>query len=413
MIRVNLFQLWVKIYIFWLLVLLLPFGNSLMTFTIGFLPMNELLILVGFFIAIMTKTNTVNWYIFNILFFCILLTYFGIGFDKYGIVAGRDITPLINFLLFFIFQRVDFDCTKYFYRMAFVGLIFELLDRAILGPFLWWAIYVPGFSVDVPLFGGKIGSSVIIFLNLAFAMHYRTVWSYLILAICILLLVLHMDRFSYVTLFGMFILLSLKKVEFFYWLKFCAVLISVFLLFNISINAMLSLDIVPAKLLKYLPASGISVFFFLEHLNTIIGIESDTFSGSHDGVSYRLQLWSHSLSMMLSSPWTAAFGLGYGMPLTDQFMGTVYMREPHNSYVSAWSRLGLVGGTIFNVTVLGLYLKKVYLYMRNKNVPDLDGVLTLTLISSFVMALVQPAFELTPVASATFMMLGWMYRKQN
>ncbi len=88
-----------------------------------------------------------------------------------------------------------------------------------------------------------------------------------------------------------------------------------------------------------------SLEFLLEHFQAIWGTDGGAaVSGSASGTGQRLQWWSKIWADVTSGPTSLLFGLGYGIPLTDfRYVDDTLVREPHNSTVSMFARLGLVG----------------------------------------------------------------------
>jgi O-antigen ligase len=62
------------------------------------------------------------------------------------------------------------------------------------------------------------------------------------------------------------------------------------------------------------------------------------------GVTHRVDWWTGIVDQLTAGPVNFLFGLGYGHPLTDHlWYGVAPLREPHNSYLSIFARIGLVG----------------------------------------------------------------------
>lgn len=107
-----------------------------------------------------------------------------------------------------------------------------------------------------------------------------------------------------------------------------------------------------------LPLSGIqiegrlgqvaSLDFIWRHFAAIWGVASHGLEGSAAGVSQRLDWWLLIYHRLMSGPFSFLFGLGFGMPLVDfHVLGGIAVREPHNSVISVFARLGLLGGVCF------------------------------------------------------------------
>lgn len=82
----------------------------------------------------------------------------------------------------------------------------------------------------------------------------------------------------------------------------------------------------------------------IRHVQAISGESTDGFEAAAEGVSHRQDWWRAILERNSQSVMLQFFGTGYGLPLIDYVLdGGVIVREPHNSYMSAYGRLGLLG----------------------------------------------------------------------
>jgi hypothetical protein len=100
----------------------------------------------------------------------------------------------------------------------------------------------------------------------------------------------------------------------------------------------------------------ISLDYIVKHLESTSGTGEAGTEGAAGGVGLRIGWWSHIYSEMGQSAYNEAFGLGYGIALTDFFGGTgKIVREPHNSYISVWARLGYTGAAVWLLMQAGLY----------------------------------------------------------
>lgn len=88
-----------------------------------------------------------------------------------------------------------------------------------------------------------------------------------------------------------------------------------------------------------------SVDFFVEHFAAIWGVEGKgAVRAAASGVSLRLAWWMQIWTDVTSDLGSTMFGLGYGIPLTGfRAANDSLVREPHNSIVSVFARLGFVG----------------------------------------------------------------------
>jgi len=91
----------------------------------------------------------------------------------------------------------------------------------------------------------------------------------------------------------------------------------------------------------------VSLSFFTDHIASIFGQGAGKGGGiaaAAEGVPLRISWWTDLYRRLTSDGVTLLTGLGYGIPLTnftDPFGVTT--REPHNSYISVVSRVGLIG----------------------------------------------------------------------
>jgi len=93
---------------------------------------------------------------------------------------------------------------------------------------------------------------------------------------------------------------------------------------------------------------NISFEFIINHFISIAGVESEGVIGPARGISLRLDWWSIIWRQVTDSAGNFVFGLGHGLPLVE-FAGpqNQIVREPHNSYLSIFGRLGLFGIIVF------------------------------------------------------------------
>lgn len=93
----------------------------------------------------------------------------------------------------------------------------------------------------------------------------------------------------------------------------------------------------------------VSLDFLLNHFAAIAGIENEGVVGAARGVGQRLGWWMKIWQRVTSDVSHTLFGLGYGMPLIE-FTNNLnaVVREPHNSYISIFGRMGFVGVLVFS-----------------------------------------------------------------
>lgn len=92
----------------------------------------------------------------------------------------------------------------------------------------------------------------------------------------------------------------------------------------------------------------ISVDFVFRHFAAIWGVESEGVVGAARGVDQRFGWWLDIWRRVTDNARSLLFGLGYGFPLIDfKIVGNIPVREPHNSFISIFGRLGLSGVILF------------------------------------------------------------------
>ncbi|MCD6681939.1 MAG: O-antigen ligase family protein [Burkholderiaceae bacterium] len=98
----------------------------------------------------------------------------------------------------------------------------------------------------------------------------------------------------------------------------------------------------------------------IDHLTTLSGRadSSSDFQGAAGGIVQRRMWREQSLRLWRTDLETTVFGIGYGQPLTNFTVGgteggSIIVREPHNSYVTILTRLG-VTGIVFMLLLHGM-----------------------------------------------------------
>ena len=100
----------------------------------------------------------------------------------------------------------------------------------------------------------------------------------------------------------------------------------------------------------------ISLSFIASHLESTSGTGEAGTENAAGGVGLRIGWWRSIYSEMGQSAYNEAFGLGYGIALTDFYGGDGKItREPHDSYISVWARLGYTGAAAWLLMQAGLY----------------------------------------------------------
>lgn len=112
----------------------------------------------------------------------------------------------------------------------------------------------------------------------------------------------------------------------------------------------------------------VSTQFLVNHVLAIGGIENEGVVGAAGGVWQRLGWWTDIYDRVTANIGSLLFGLGYGFPLIDfSIAGGVAVREPHNSYISIFARLGTLGVFVFawmHIALLGAWRRALAISSR-------------------------------------------------
>ncbi|MBR0703705.1 O-antigen ligase family protein [Bradyrhizobium diazoefficiens] len=155
--------------------------------------------------------------------------------------------------------------------------------------------------------------------------------------------------------------------------------------------------------------------FLVNHVAAIWGGGDDSVKAAADGVDLRLYWFQRVVEMVNRNPLTSLFGLGYGEPLTP-FEGPDgdIVREPHNSFLSVYGRLGLVGFVLFLSIQIQIYWTCAVLVLRATRTNNVRyriiGQTTLCfLLMNLVFSLVEGGFEVSYVAVPYYFMAGVIF----
>ena len=142
-----------------------------------------------------------------------------------------------------------------------------------------------------------------------------------------------------------------------------------------------------------------SLDFLGRHIASMIGIEGIGVDGAARGFWQRIDWWTIIVRQVTADMWTFFFGLGFGTPLIEFVnIQSVVVREPHNSYLSVFARMGAFGCGAFlwmHWTLLRVWFRAYTICRRANFLVDRDRLLTLMsyFVLVWVAALAQDAFE--------------------
>ncbi len=103
-----------------------------------------------------------------------------------------------------------------------------------------------------------------------------------------------------------------------------------------------------------------NISFFIDHLSSTFSkniSDYDMFAGARDTAEIRLFWWKNILSTNLSNYSYFFLGQDYGVSLTNFIVGkSIYVREPHNMYLTIFARTGLIGSFIYIILTYKLII---------------------------------------------------------
>lgn len=162
----------------------------------------------------------------------------------------------------------------------------------------------------------------------------------------------------------------------------------------------------------------ISLDFIVHHFESSSGQgeAGEGTGGTAGSVAQRFGFWRHILIKMESSPSNMAFGLGFGIPLTNfNAAKDILVREPHNSYISVWARLGVFGISLWllmQTLLLRNWWKSYRLTRRMNWVEDQQNLFLLLIywVLILVFAIAEPGLEMPFLAIPYYFFFGVMLR---
>lgn len=281
------------------------------------------------------------------------------GLPKYGFWAFRDASNVIESLFilvgFSFLQRTEYfeKIFKWMPKLLFIGVLYGMTYpfAYILQPLS--PKIISGSGQSVPIFFTYVSTALVMILSafylLLFSKQKEEILynSIAFLLITFTILQLH-ARTIYLQLIAAFIFLSVYRKNF---------IKKGFTSLIVCIGFLILMPLLDITL--YGKFGKMSVEFLFNHFIAIGGIESEGLEGSAQGVGLRLGWWYYLFSRLTENLQNFLFGLGYGFSLIDfTVTGGVEIREPHNSYISIFSRSGLIGISLF--TAVHFYLIKTW-----------------------------------------------------
>ena len=123
------------------------------------------------------------------------------------------------------------------------------------------------------------------------------------------------------------------------------------------------------------------------------------------GTADRMMWWTDIVHRVTASWMTFLFGLGFGEPLINFYVhGDVVVREPHNTLVSVFGRLGIIGLVIYlymTVSIIGLCIKQVHRRLLDSQLGPLVAFISVFILATLVSGIGEPPF-INPFNTVTY-----------
>jgi hypothetical protein len=324
------------------------------------------------------------------------------GIMNYGMWALRDATHLIESL--FLFIGFAFagrpEAMETFFRwlpkvlvvgsIYAIGYPFSALLKSLSPTIL------TGSGQIVSLFFNYTNTSVVLLASVSYVMLFKS-WNH-IFAVRFLFIAAVLLGFTAFLFQARTIYLQILALLFFFSFhryrvnrRFCFIItLALILLFIIS-----ELDLeIEGRL-----GQRVSAIFIKNHFLALFGVESEGVVSAAKGVTQRIEWWSGLLKFWSEKVGSIFFGLGYGQPLIDfKIQNNVVVREPHNSYISILTRLGVIGAVVWvwiHILLINVWRKAFYLCKENSWRLGENRLLFLMVyfILIWVLAIGEDAFE--------------------
>ena len=340
----------------------IPIGE--LTLIVSLATTNVFIILVRFSKVILLAPFLVWW----ILGF--YHAYWGIL--EYGMWALRDATHLIEslFLLIGFAFAGRPEAIESFFRwlpkilvigsIYAIGYPFSEMLKSISPTIL------TGSGLFVPIFFNYTNTSVILLASVSYVMLF-TSWNhiftvrYLFTAAVLLgfTAFLFQARTIYLQILALILFFSIyrhnAKRRFLYIIIAALILLCVITELGLSIEGRLG--------------QRVSATFIKNHFLALFGVESEGVVHAAQGVTQRIEWWRDLLKFWSEKVGSIFYGLGYGLPLIDfKIENNVIVREPHNSYISILTRLGILGALVWvwiHILLINVWRKAFHICKNN------------------------------------------------
>ena len=354
-------------------------GWSFQILNISGIPLNYLFLIFFLIfqkwkpiINILNEINISNIFIYFVLYLTIKLFF---GFFYFGLIALRDATFFLD--IFFIIITINLYKHKEHFILLkkFLNLTFYL--TLIFCVCWFFKDQLLSFS---PILTSPTGMqtslifnfSTIAFLSTWFSFYLlsvkndRTYNYFIFIFLLSFSLLIFQRRFLYIGLINLFffsLFINKKKtIRVFKYFLILAIILPIANFFDLSITGKIG--------------EADNIIFFVNHLlSTIPGynFENEDFLTSQETANQRIEWWTFVFEKQFSQLKSIFFGLGFGKPLID-FVGyqNIPIREPHNSYITIFARIGFFGFIIYSILMLKIFklIYNLFLFLKNKNMSE-------------------------------------------
>jgi len=399
-------------------------GWGFQNFTIFGIPVNEIaMIIILIIINIFFIIKHLN-FVVNILPFIFWLLY-GVffifsGYIQYGIWALRDGSHVIDslFLIIGFFLVSSEKNYNFFFNnikyLIYVGLIYVILlpFKNNIQSFIPNVAGAAGYNVTLSLFNYTSITTTWVWLAFYSLINYNRIKGNLLLGKIIPFLfiftsiVFFQQRMIYLSIVFILIFLLIFNNQKSYQ-KFLSYIIFFFILstlisfFNIPILGRIQ---------------NFSSLFLFEHVMSTFGYVSEKTLATSGTVDQRLLWLMEVMNNSFSSTARFIFGNGFGTPLIEfSIYNDVIVREPHNTYLSIYGKMGLAGFFIWIWTHICFFntWRKFYRYaVLNNKTQEKNRLLGLIIyiIIILVCGITTSIFESTWIASMYYIIWGIIFR---
>lgn len=389
-------------------------GYGYTNILIGPLPLNEILLLLSLvimnkyiFIIILKYQMVIPLITWSLAYMFLSVPF---GFMEHGIWAGRDATHLIEIwwvvVVLYVFDKIDIKQElKKALKVMSILFIFKV-TIILLGDHARGIFVIQGAQGEIDILASSTGLNLILFV-LLFSWFIGLLRKILNLILSLILISLLQSRTIYIGLIssiGFYILLHKFKIIKILKIIFGASIMIVLLYF---ISMMTFLD----EYTRFGIESIAPHKIFL-HLMSSFG-ESEEYASSAHGTTQRIEWFLINWNKAMNDSFVLWFGQGFGIPLTN-FNTLNIVREPHNSYLSIFSRTGLFGLLLWLIFHVYINTKAFFTLIKYRKEMHNNEYLKYLFVSFFTMhsmywfSLVEPGFESPQTAINFYILLGLM-----